>query len=72
MRSSGSANAAELVNFVGFITGAVLYAMLLALVLRSPARDRRPRGDPLPLATAVLGLIWNLGELFAYLLGRSG
>src|SRR5688572_7768851 len=38
--------------------------MLLALVLRQPQR--------LPLATAVLGLVWNLGELAAYALPRLG
>ena len=67
-------NAAELLNFVGFITGAVLYAMLLALVLRAPSRDHASSAhrDRLPLATAVLGLVWNLGELFTYLLPRMG
>jgi two-component system, LytTR family, sensor kinase len=63
-------NAAELLNFVGFITGAVLYAMLLVLVLRTPARNESARRDWLPLATAVLGLVWNVGELFTYLLPR--
>ena len=51
-------NAAEVLNLVGFVTGTALYAMLLALVLRQPAQL-------LPLATAVLGLAWNLGELAA-------
>jgi two-component system, LytTR family, sensor kinase len=61
------------VNLVGFITGAVLYAMLLALVLRAPVRHGvGASADRLPLATAVLGLIWNLGELAAYLLPRLG
>jgi hypothetical protein len=59
-------NAAEVLNLVGFVTGTALYAMLLALVLR----DDRPLS--LPLATAVLGLIWNLGELSAYALPRLG
>jgi hypothetical protein len=59
-------NAAEVLNLVGFITGTALYAMLLALVLRGRA------GWSLPLATAVLGLIWNLGELSAYALPRLG
>jgi two-component system, LytTR family, sensor kinase len=66
-------NAAELVNFVGFITGAVLYAMLLALVRRTPVRGPESASrDPLPLAAALLGLTWNLGELCAYLLPRTG
>lgn len=67
-------NAAEVLNLVGFVTGTALYAMLLALVLR----DDKPKGvsprvgPSLPLATAVLGLIWNLGELSAYALPRLG
>ena len=64
-------NAAEVLNLVGFVTGSALYAMLLALVLRND----RPKGlslQTLPLATAVLGLVWNLGELSAYALPRLG
>ena len=64
-------NAAEVLNLVGFVTGSALYAMLLALVLRND----KPKGlslQALPLATAVLGLIWNLGELSAYALPRLG
>ena len=58
-------NAAEVLNLVGFVTGTALYAMLLALVLRQPAPTAT-------IATAVLGLIWNLGELAAYALPRLG
>lgn len=58
-------NAAEVLNLVGFVTGTALYAMLLSLVLRRSVQS-------LPLATALLGLIWNLGELAAYLLPRGG
>jgi len=60
-------NAAEVLNLVGFVTGTALYAMLLALVLRGS-----PRRNLLPLATGVLGLVWNLGELAAYALPRLG
>ena len=62
-------NAAEVLNLVGFVTGTALYAMLLALVLRDVPGAGKSR---LPLATAVLGLIWNLGELAAYALPRLG
>jgi hypothetical protein len=62
-------NAAEVLNLVGFVTGTALYAMLLALVLRGVPGGGQSR---LPLATAVLGLIWNLGELAAYALPRLG
>ena len=62
-------NAAEVLNLVGFVTGTALYAMLLALVLRDVPGGGQSR---LPLATAVLGLIWNLGELAAYGLPKLG
>jgi two-component system LytT family sensor kinase len=53
-------NVAALVHMVGFLTGAALYGMLFALVLRRRIDDR------LPLLTAVLGLTWNLIGLAAY------
>ena len=65
-------NAAEVLNLVGFITGTALYAMLLALVVRSASAKASADRVWLPLATAVLGLIWNLGELAAYALPRLG
>lgn len=66
-------NAGELLHLVGFVTGTVLYAMLLVLVLRTPAAPRGPgAADRLPLATALLGLVWNLGELLGYVLPRAG
>ena len=66
----GVSSAAELLNLVGVLTGAALCAMLLALVLRGRAGG--DRDDPLPLLTAVLGLVWNLGELADDLLSRAG
>jgi two-component system LytT family sensor kinase len=63
-------NAAELLNLVGFVTGTVLYAMLLSLVIRDTGESERR--NSLPLATALLGLAWNVGELAAYLLPRLG
>lgn len=70
-------DAGVLVNIIGFITGATLYAMLLVMVLRSlrAAHETRPIADLrrlslaedlLPLATAILGLFWNLGALAVY------
>jgi two-component system LytT family sensor kinase len=61
----------ELLNLVGLSTGVVLYAMLLAMVLRA-GRASGARFDPLLLATAVLGLIWNLCALPAYELPKVG
>lgn len=70
-RTVVSTNAAEVLNLVGFITGTVLYAMLLALVLRDSGA-RNPSTSALPLATALLGLVWNLGELTAFALPKLG
>lgn len=70
-----ASNAADVVNLVGFATGTALYALLLVLVLRGGAtavEDARRAVDRLPLATALLGLVWNLGELAAYALPRLG
>lgn len=66
----GGDRAAEVLNLVGFTTGAVLFAMLLGLVRRSHASA--DRGDRLPFFTAALGLAWNLGELGDYVLSRVG
>jgi hypothetical protein len=64
----------DVLNLVGFATGTALYAMLLVLVLRAGGRvlSRAGRVDGLLLATALLGLVWNLGELAAYGLPRLG
>jgi two-component system, LytTR family, sensor kinase len=51
---------AELLHVVGYLTGASLYAMLLAMA------GRTGRRDPLLAATALLGLGWNVGELAAH------
>ena len=53
-----AAETPELLHIVGYITGATLYAMLLAMVLRA-----HERADSLAPVTAVLGLVWNVGEL---------
>ncbi|HNB70765.1 MAG TPA: histidine kinase [Acidobacteriota bacterium] len=70
-------SSAALVNFVGFLTGGTLYAMLLILVVRQPRfRGPVPHSGPatlvspdlLPLSTALLGLFWNLGSLAVHAL----
>jgi two-component system LytT family sensor kinase len=58
--------AAVLVNLVGFLLGALLYGLLLAMVLRARAPASSSR---LLLMTGLLGLLWNLGGMFAYGLG---
>ena len=63
----------ELLNLVGLSAGVVLYAMLLAMVVRvGRSRAAPPRFDPLLLVTAVLGLVWNLCALLAYELPNVG
>src|SRR5207244_8599340 len=52
-------------------TGVGLYAMLLVMVVRA-GRGAPGRFDPLLLATAVLGLVWNLSALPAYELPKLG
>jgi two-component system LytT family sensor kinase len=62
-----------LLNLIGLSAGVVLYAMLLLMVVRA---GRTPSGpfhvDPLLLATALLGLVWNLCALPAFALARLG
>ncbi len=75
-------NVAALVNLLGFITGAALYAMLLAMVVRGGGASSNFANNSPPshgaghrtsfsterllLATALLGLLWNLGALVIY------
>jgi two-component system, LytTR family, sensor kinase len=56
----------ELLNVVGLGTGVVLYTMLLVMVVRAPHRTDTGSEDRLPLATAILGLTWNLCALPLY------
>ena len=70
---AATVNIVELLNLVGHIAGVVLYAMLLAMVVRA-GRTPGPasRFDPLVLVTAVVGLVWNLCALPAYELPKMG
>jgi two-component system, LytTR family, sensor kinase len=71
-----AAQAATLINWLGFLTGAALYAMLLLMSLggaRAGSLVRPLAGveedagaDRLPLVTALLGLTWNVGSLAAF------
>jgi signal transduction histidine kinase len=58
---------ASLINLLGFITGLVLYVMLLWMVLTS-----RPGSNRLILLTGILGLAWNTGALSGYGLVNLG
>jgi len=68
-----SQNIAALVNLLGFIIGAILYGMLLVMTVRSVDPASASAGqradfsaERLLLATALLGLLWNLGALVIY------
>ncbi|MBC7797051.1 MAG: histidine kinase [Pyrinomonadaceae bacterium] len=56
----------SLLNLLGFAVGIALYATLMMMTLRRPRNDEKVRVDKLLLVTAVLGLLWNFGELFAH------
>ncbi len=62
----------ELLNLVGLSTGVALYAMLLTMVVRANHTAASRRFDPVLLATALLGLVWNLCALPAYELPKVG
>jgi len=60
-----SLNTASLVNLLGFTVGVALYALLLVMVLRHGKSKEKFSFDLLLPATAILGLLWNVGELVA-------
>jgi two-component system LytT family sensor kinase len=67
-------NIVMLVHMTGFTTGIVLYGMLAVMMLRvrfsraarSPVAISSMWRDRIPVATAFLGLIWNIGALVIY------
>ncbi len=66
--------AATIINLLAFITGIVLYTMLLLMLLGARGNDARANAptNKLPLATALLGLGWNLGAFAVFGLGQLG
>ena len=62
----------EMLNLIGLSTGVVLYAMLLTMVVRASHRTAKAVFDPVLVATAILGLVWNLCALALYELPRVG
>jgi two-component system, LytTR family, sensor kinase len=62
----------EMLNLVGLSTGVVLYAMLLAMVVRARRATTAASCDPLLVATAILGLLWNVCALATYELPKLG
>ena len=61
-----SLNAALLVNLLGFSVGIALYALVAVMVVRHRGSRREENTDLLLLMTAALGLLWNVGELYAF------
>jgi two-component system LytT family sensor kinase len=59
----------QIVDILGFLTGVVLYVMLVAMVWRERAAEGTPflasRGR-LPLLTGLAGLVWNVGALLSF------
>jgi two-component system, LytTR family, sensor kinase len=61
-------NSALLINLLGFTLGVALYVLLFAMVLRHRRRRKENSApDFLLLTTAVLGILWNFGELFVFI-----
>lgn len=67
-------NIIPLLHLTGFLTGAGLYGLILWLSLRHVAgvRRRDSPADGLPLATGVLGLVWNVAAIIALGFEQSG
>ncbi len=63
---------ATLVHLLGFLAGIALYAMLGAMTLRGRVAARGTTADRVPIATAFLGLVWNVGGLLIYALRDLG
>ncbi|MBA2683735.1 MAG: histidine kinase [Gemmatimonadaceae bacterium] len=61
-------SSAALIHLLGFSSGIVLYAMLGVMTLRAGrnAGGFGNRADRIPLATSLLGLLWNVGALVVY------
>lgn len=65
--SVSSTDLTALVHLTGFTTGVVLYAMLAAMTLRDGASEETAESiNRIPLAAALLGLLWNVGALVIY------
>jgi hypothetical protein len=59
-------NLASLINLLGFTVGISLYLLLLVMVVRYRNEKRNDLLDWLLLATAALGILWNLGEISVF------
>ena len=59
-------NTASLINLLGFTVGIALYGLLLVMVMRHRKTRKFSSLDFLLLATSLLGVLWNLGELSVF------
>ncbi len=57
---------ATLINLLAYITGLALYTMLLVMLLGARTTASQQPINKLPLATAVLGLVWTLGAFAVF------
>ncbi len=62
-----SLDAALLINLIGFTVGVALYGLIAVMVIRHRAVRRLQYVDRLLLTTAGLGLLWNVGQLYAFI-----
>jgi len=62
-----SLNPASLVNLLGFTVGVTLYALLFVMTVRHRKTKAKFSFDFLLFTTAVLGFLWNVGELFVFI-----
>jgi two-component system LytT family sensor kinase len=72
MTAVSASNGSRIVDLLGFLTGTVLYLMLVAMVWRERAVEGKPflsRRGRLPLLTGVCGLVWNVGAMAAFGIG---
>lgn len=60
-------NSASVLNLLGFTVGVMLYALLFMMTLRHRKTKAKFSFDVLLFATAVLGFLWNVGELFVFI-----
>jgi len=68
-----SSDLTALIHLVGFTTGIVLYAMLAVMTLRHSAGEGTDETvNRIPLAAAILGLVWNVVGLVIYSLRDFG
>jgi signal transduction histidine kinase len=69
MRLVAPAISGLLIDVLGYLTGAVVYLMLVAMVWRERSVEGTPflyRLGRLPLLTGVCGVVWNVGALISY------